>query len=90
MLLTTDETCSNVSSFLTKLVTTRLNGPRRSARSPNPSLAFDLLDPGCCNTMGIDHNMCLPRLGNIRQIVLEIYRQKGFLRPTLASCDIDL
>jgi len=64
-----------------------------SATSLNISLAlcdaFELLHRSCCDTMGVYCKCaCLVRLKFVER--LEISGQKGFFRPILVSCELDL
>jgi len=46
---------------------------------PRVNYTFDLLDPGCCDRIGIYRNMCLPGLAKICWIDLDTFGRNGFL-----------
>jgi len=52
------------------------------------TLTYDLLHPRCCDTKGIYHNMCLPELVKICQILSRYLNKRDFVLPISALYDL--
>jgi len=69
---------------------TRLKGSKNDASKSTSGLPWPQCLTFCYDTTGICHNICLPGLVKIRQIVPKKSCRKGLLWHTSASCDLDL